>query len=254
MTPTPVIREDRGDAPLARHSASLLLVRDDPFRVLLVLRSQHSTFPSALVFPGGAVETSDSDPMWDRLIEPGSAQTDRAARIAALRESWEETGIFTARQDDGRVVSPSHDAGATFLELVRASLGFLPLDEMVEFGHWITPSNLSRRFDTRFYLMVLPEGQVAAADGHETIEAIWSEPAEAVARGVRGQLPLLFPTLMNLSRLAESTNAADALAAARAREHFVVQPLIEERSDGTRWIVIPQHAGYSASEWPAGIG
>jgi 8-oxo-dGTP pyrophosphatase MutT (NUDIX family) len=64
-------------------AASVLVLRDDPFEVLMIMRHENSSFvPSTWVFPGGAVDAGDG--------EPGTLE---AARAAAIREVREETAI-----------------------------------------------------------------------------------------------------------------------------------------------------------------
>lgn len=70
-----------------------------------------------------------------------------------------------------------------------------------------------------------------------------------IARAAGGERAILFPTLMNLMRLAESGDTRTALDAARRRAPFTVEPRVEVRDDGTRAIVIPAEAGYARTEF-----
>jgi 8-oxo-dGTP pyrophosphatase MutT (NUDIX family) len=59
-------------------AASVLVMRDDPFEVLLLRRCEQSSFmPGAWVFPGGTAEESDGGDL----------------RVTGARETFEETGI-----------------------------------------------------------------------------------------------------------------------------------------------------------------
>jgi 8-oxo-dGTP pyrophosphatase MutT (NUDIX family) len=232
--------------PPPRLAATLLLVRDDPFEVLMVLRNARGSFASALVFPGGVVDASDYDDEWmPRLagaarLEPG----ERARRIAAVRETWEETGILVAATEGAAYVQPRGDHD--FRALVEQHGIILDLDRLVPFGHWITPEAEPRRFDTHFYLARSPVDARSAADGTEILATRWVEPAMAIvlAQTVR----LLFPTLMNLGRLAESDDVTSALDRARSRPVITVAPIIRT-SGGTVTITIPESAGYGVTEF-----
>lgn len=253
-----------------RLAATLLLIRDDPFDVLMVRRHSRAVFASALVFPGGAVDPGDCDDAWLALVTgaEGLSARDRAIRIAAARETYEEVALSLAVDPEGipRRLRGGNEQTAegdrvredekaptpsAFRDAVAAADAHLELAELVPFGHWITPEGEPRRFDTHFLIAAAPEGQEAVSDGGETVSLEWVQPAEMVARAHAGERAIMFPTLMNLMRLAESDNVADALRAARDRPAFTVHARIEQRGDGSRRIVIPAEAGYAATEFSA---
>ena len=136
------------------------------------------------------------------------------------------------------------DAGETaFIDVVRALDVKLDLGALTVFAHWITPAMMPKRFDTWFYVVKAPEDQLAACDGHETVDAEWIEPSEAVRLALAGEKNVIFPTRMNLQLLAEAGDAEDAIKRASSRRIVTVQPQIQER-DGARFLVLPQDAGY----------
>lgn len=239
---------DRTPAP-PRLAATILLVRDDPFEVLMVRRHEQQVFSSALVFPGGTVDPADHSADWLDLIEghAGLDPAQRALRIAGFRETFEETGLFLARGPDGGWVEAPGGPEVPFIELVRASGGRLVLSDLVHFGHWITPIQAPKRFDTHFYLCRAAAEHVAVCDGGEAVELEWARPTDILARAAAGERSILFPTRMNVRLLAESASADDALAAARARTVFTVLPRVEKRAGGTA-VVIPAEAGYGETE------
>ena len=210
----------------------------------------------ALVFPGGKTHVGDHDPAWEEHIaSPDTDPEQRALRIAALREAYEETGILVARHAGGEHFRGSLEAAEareeiakdsrSFLDLV-ASLGLrLDLDAPAVFARWITPVMMPKRFDTWFYIAHAPADQLALCDGHETVDAEWIAPAEALRLGEAGERTVIFPTRMNLQLLAEATSAADAIARATARPWVTVLPQVVER-DGARSLIIPEDAGYGA--------
>lgn len=233
-------------ASAPRESATVLLLRDDPFEVLMVGRAARGAFASALVFPGGAIDPDDGDPAW-RDLATGFDDVpagDRPLRIGAIREVWEETGILLA---DGE--APARRPGVAFREAVVSAGARIRIDALAHFGHWITPTIESRRFDTHFFLAEAPRDQVAVPDGTETLSVEWMPPARAVELAVSGERPIIFPTMVNLARLAESSNSAEAIAKARERPPVTVQPEITVETGGGRRITIPVDAGYSVTEW-----
>jgi 8-oxo-dGTP pyrophosphatase MutT (NUDIX family) len=233
-----------------RPAATVLLLRDDPFEVLMVRRRQGGTFSNALVFPGGVIEPSDADAAWlPHLAGADNLDTEaRAARVGALRETFEEASILVARLPDGSPVpaGPPND-GSPFHDLVARHGAVLAVDELHPFGRWVTPAIEPRRFDATFFLCRAPEGQLARQDDGETVGFEWARPAELLDRSAAGERSLLFPTLMNLRRLAESRNTAAAIEAADARPVVPVAPTAR-RDNGRVVITIPEESGYGVTE------
>ncbi len=208
-----------------RPAATVMLVRDGSaddgsstdaggLEVFMLRRTLAAVFGSGMyVFPGGRVETSDG------------GDVDRAHRLAAVRECFEEAGVLLARDAGGAFVADGHpalgarhdihDGTAELLELCRRH-GLAPaLDELVWVAHWITPIGEQRRFDTRFYLVPAPPGQDHRHDDRETIDSLWIGPAEALRRQEAGELTMMPPTVSNLQFLAAHGTVAAAMAAAR---------------------------------------
>jgi 8-oxo-dGTP pyrophosphatase MutT (NUDIX family) len=226
-------------------AATILLLRDDPLEVLMVRRSKGSHFSSALVFPGGVVDPEDSSQLWIAHVAGADALPahERALRIAACREAFEEAFVFVGEGAPG-------DREGDFLERVRDAGASLALDRLHRFAHWITPKMARKRFDTHFYLCAAPADAAPQCDGSETVAMEWVRPHEALERAERGEQSFLFPTLMNLKRLSESESVASAIAAAQARPIFTVTPRVERREQGDV-IVIPEEAGYGVTEHAA---
>lgn len=227
-------------------AATILLLRDDPFEVLMVRRRSSSFFASALVFPGGVVEEEDRSDEWLGHVVGAEELdvTERSLRIAACREAYEESSVLL-----GARRMPETPAGR-FIDIVSGAGARLPVGDLSRFGHWITPVRAKKRFDTHFYLCAAPEGIEPCCDGDETVSLEWVRPSDALARSAAGEQTLLFPTLMNLKRLAESEDAASAIAAARARPVVTVLPRVERRGDELV-VVIPEEAGYGITEFAA---
>lgn len=254
-------------------AATVILLRDGPVspEVLMLRRHGKSEFlPDTYVFPGGRVEESDFE-LADRVsglsgaaaaARLGGGRSPREALafvVAAIRETFEESGILLARRrgahalvDAATADSLAHhrlgvQEGATpFREIVLAGDLELAGDGLAAHGHWITPEMVPQRFDTLFFTAVAPAGQLAAHDGIEATDHVWVRPEDALARARSGELRIIFPTFANLETLVGFRTAADALESSRKRPLVPVLPRMVER-DGERMLVIPEDAGYATS-------
>ena len=130
-----------------------------------------------------------------------------------------------------------------FLDVARDLDVQLRLDALSIFARWITPPIMPKRFDTFFYVVHAPANQVAACDGHETVDAEWIAPQQVLRLAESGERTVIFPTRMNVQLLAEARDAADCLRRAQGRPLVTVLPRLEERN-GQRVLVIPDNAGY----------
>jgi 8-oxo-dGTP pyrophosphatase MutT (NUDIX family) len=223
-----------------------MLVRDRPaggIAVYMTRRGASSPFmPDAYVFPGGAVDASDTAPEMLARLHPCASRVDPGLAVAALRELFEEAGILLAAAPGGAAHAFHHEALAaeraallrgerTLLDLLRAGEAFLDARELVHYSNWITPPVESRRFDAHFFIARSPEGQTAAADAIEVHDGAWIAPQEALERGRSGELTLVFPTIKHLERLAAASSVDALLDAARTRTVRPIQP--DARPDGT---------------------
>ena len=204
----------------------------DRFEVLMTRRSAHlKVLAGFLVFPGGAVEEDDwSDRMLARCrgLSPPEAQQILAAAmtpeqamghwVAAIRELFEETGIhfFVKLQRDS--LEPSFDAlrerlaqsrealwrrRLALADLLESEQLFCDVGRLTYLFHRITPNHHPVRFDTRFYVGSLPEGQTPLDCSEEVAESFWLTPQEALKLSESGGLPMMPPTLIALRSLAE---------------------------------------------------
>lgn len=213
----------------------------------MVRRGAKAVFSSALVFPGGVVDAHDASEDWlPHLSGAASLEiAERALRIAACRELFEEADVLL-----GDVAGST--AGAqqrTYFERIKAAGARVALDSLIPFGHWITPEGAAKRFDTHFYLCRVPSHAAAKADGREVVSVEWVEPVDIIERARRGEGAIMFPTLLNLMRLAQSADVDSALAAAVLRPIVTVLPRVERRGDA-KFVVIPEEAGYGMTEGP----
>jgi 8-oxo-dGTP pyrophosphatase MutT (NUDIX family) len=202
------------------------------------------THGSAMVFPGGVVEKADWSADWLSHLQGADGLTDaeRASRVAAFREMFEEAAVLLA-------TIPACDVNPAlgFFEMISTGGGKLRLDALTPFAHWITPIGVPKRFDTRFYICHAPEGHAAVCDGVETVSLEWITPGAAVELPLSGPRMIAFPTKLNLQRLAESTNAEAAIEAALTRPAYITQPVMLQTEHGPR-VRIPAEAGYAVTE------
>ena len=101
-------------------------------------------------------------------------------------------------------------------ELCRRHDLVLDLSAMRYIAHWVTPIGERRRFDTRFFMAVAPEGQEGAHDDAELVDSRWVRPADAIGQAAAGELLMLPPTIATLQFVAGCTSSADAVALADA--------------------------------------
>jgi 8-oxo-dGTP pyrophosphatase MutT (NUDIX family) len=222
-----------------RPAATVILVRDSPFEVLMVKRNERGPFASAFVFPGGVVEPQDYSESWLQYLRCDAVlgADERALRIAACRETWEEVAILPG----GEAANAAGDQAAegSFLEIVARQTVPPALDELVLFSHWITPESAPKRFDTRFYICRTPATNMGRCDGSEIVALEWLQPRDALASAERGDRSFLLPTQENLKLLAQSDNCADAIAAAQSRRILPITPRRVVAGDTVTFIVTP---------------
>jgi hypothetical protein len=106
---------------------------------------------------------------------------------------------------------------------------------------------MRRRYDTHFFLARAPVGHAGQHCGRESVDSLWVRPQDAIAD--RKQLKIMFPTRLNLMRLAESNTVDEALARARAAAPVTVEPWIEDTPEGKR-LRIRDDAGYELTNVP----
>ena len=263
-----------------RPASTILLLRDSKaggvdgrsrgeIEVFMMVRHYEIDFNSgALVFPGGSVDKNDEEIIARPELYGGGKGLDAASlsfRIAAIRETFEESGILLARPRGAktlvdaaraREVEAAHradlnDRKTTFLEVLTRSDLLLALDELVPYAHWITPEGLPKRFDTWFFLAAAPPDQLGAHDGRESTDSIWVSPREALEGGKTGRFKLPFPTTRNLIRLGKQGGVGDALADSRGRNVVTVMPVMT-RLNGGRQLRIPKEAGYDGELFEVG--
>jgi 8-oxo-dGTP pyrophosphatase MutT (NUDIX family) len=187
-----------GEPTVPRQAATVIVLRGGSER-LEVLMVQRT--PKARFMGGAWVFPGGA-------VDPGEGSGDTAHRAAAVREVQEEAGLTLP------------DPAA-----------------LVPFARWITPPEVTVRFDTFFFLARAPEGQEAVPDGTEIVDARWFAPARALEGGEAGDLLLVFPTIKNLEVLARFATADALLEWAAQHEVRPVQPRVEGQGEAARIVL-----------------
>jgi 8-oxo-dGTP pyrophosphatase MutT (NUDIX family) len=214
-----------------KHASTVLLVRPDQsgaFEVLLTRRPDAMRFLGGFyVFPGGSIEAQDrsknvlarrrglapeeAEQLLGNTLGPELAV---AHWIAGIRELFEEVGVVLLSDESGADVRSDGKNRARFEEKRRAIVAgtsdfgefleaenlYIDLRRAVYFAHRVTPEYFPIRFDTRFYIAALPEGQSALEASEEVTHALWIAPADALKEANKN-LPMLPPTTTMLQTL-----------------------------------------------------
>jgi len=246
--------DPQGEMPPATPAATLVIFRHaadgGPPEILMVQRAKEMRFAGgAAVFPGGRVDDADRALALKLGASDEEAVDELAARIAAVRETLEETGLVVGihQQPDLATARRARDLLLQTGELAPAleTMGWtLDLDALVPFSRWRPKHREIRVFDTRFYLADLGTGAVELqVDDTENTHLFWASAAGALDLAERGEIKVIFPTRRNLERLAQFASYADALAHVAVFPSQMITPFMEIR-DGQPWLLIPADAGY----------
>jgi 8-oxo-dGTP pyrophosphatase MutT (NUDIX family) len=256
--------------PRPRDSATVMLLRTPAgaattgggFEVYMLRRRQSMSFaPGAYVYPGGSVDSRDAD---TEVAWAGPDVTEWAGTLgctpelargllcAAVRETFEESGVLLAgTAADDPAVPAEAELEPDRLALLDRSLslaGLLARRGLVlrsgllkPWARWITPELESRRYDTRFFAAVLPDGQQTWEIREEADEVAWLRPADVLAAASRGEVALMPPTAVTLAEMAGCDDVAAVLAAPRQ-----IAPLRPEikLADGQAWLHMPPGLEY----------
>lgn len=235
-------------------AATLIIFDQEPgersARHLMIQRTAKMRFAAgALVFPGGSVEADDAIVAADPILCPatGSLVGDGAFRVAAIRETLEETGVLIGGHANGSDVVALQDRlrdGEPFSKLLREAGGTLDLSRLIPWAEWHAPSGAARRFNTRFYIAEHGREQVVRCDPDEAAVALWVTAADALCDFTEGRAKIILPTLRNLERMAAYPNFSTASAHAKSIPSRPIMARQETDADGVAWVCIPDGCGY----------
>ncbi len=248
------IFSETAEAPPAVPAATLVIFRHNPSggapQLLMVQRAKEMRFAGgAAVFPGGRVD--DADQVLADALGASDAEhrEELAARIAAIRETLEETGLAVGLHQRPSLEDALR-ARALLLEQgelapVLEAMGWtLDLDGLVGFARWRPKHREVRVFDTRFYLADLGTGAVELlVDDTENTHLFWASAEEALRLADTGEIKVIFPTRRNLERLAQFGSFDEAVRHVEDYPVTMISPFMELR-DGERWLSIPADVGY----------
>jgi 8-oxo-dGTP pyrophosphatase MutT (NUDIX family) len=256
-----------------RHAATVVLLRDhaDGMLAYLLRRTRTMAFAAGMyVFPGGSVDPRDETlpddhwagpppADWAALLSADEALT-KALVCAAVRETFEESGVLLAGSSPDDVVADitGDDWEADRAALVDRSLSFaamldrrglvLRADLLRPWAHWITPEFEPKRYDTRFFVAALPQGQRTRDVGGEADKVAWVRPRDALDAVQRGDMGMLPPTQFTLGELASYDDVAAVLAAGTERDVKPVLPKLVIGDDEQARLLLPHDEDYPESE------
>ncbi|HEX7307316.1 NUDIX hydrolase [Lentzea sp.] len=242
----------------ARDAVTVVLLRDgaEGVEAFLLRRVKGMAFAGGMtVFPGGGVDPRDADtsvawagppPEWWGSVFGVDPLTARAFVCAAVRETFEESGVLLAGPDPASVVADTSAYAGARQKLVDRELSlaqFLAAEGLVlradllrPWANWVTPVEEPRRYDTRFFVAALPSGQRADGETTEASDASWQTPAEAVADAAEGRRMLMPPTWRTLDEVGALGSVEKVMAEERSVEKII--PKLIREGDVVR-VVLP---------------
>ena len=248
-----------------KDAATVVLLRPGAGGPEVYLLRRHTAMAFAggmCVFPGGGVDPRDFD---HTVAWAGPPPTDWAARLgvdeamaralvcAAVRETYEESGVLLAGPSADEVVADTtgDDWEADRVALETRALSMTSLldrrglvlrtDLLGVWSGWLTPVFEPRRYRTWFFVAELPQGQRTRDVSSESDEAAWLGAGAACDRVDEGELMMLPPTYITCLEVAEHATPADVVAAARDREVTMFTPEVVEK-DGEPVFTTPDWA------------
>lgn len=263
------------EAAAPRDAATVVLLRDVPgapgVEVYLLRRVASMAFAGGMyAFPGGSVDERDSDPevawsgpspeSWARSLAV-DVPLARALVCAAVRETFEESGVLLAGPDEEVVVPGTRgrewDALREALLDHTLSLGqllgrqglVLRTGLIRPWAHWITPEFEPRRFDTHFFVAALPAGQRTREVSGEADRVAWMNVRKACRAYGEGDLAMMAPTAATIAELAEFDSVASVLAHADGVPERRLPTVTVQ--DSRAYLVLPGDSG-DAPGAPAG--
>ncbi len=211
----------QGRAVKPKDAATLIIVdtQQDTPTVLMGKRSaKHSFMPNKYVFPGGKTDRCDSyiKPPFElhpdvqkRLSKGCSANKARALALAAIRETFEETGLIIG-ENKKPLINSRAPAWNDFLQH-----GFNPrLDQLQFVARAITPPGSPRRFDARFFITDASGVHGTLQGNGELLDLQWIKLEETSEL----ELPTVTSLVLELLKRKVQGNAQEALQVAQEFE------------------------------------
>ncbi len=247
-----------------RDAATVVLLRpgDRGLEVYLLRRQTSMAFAAGMcVFPGGGVDRRDFDhaiswagpPPGDWAFRLGTDEaTARALVCAAVRETFEESGVLLAGESADSVVADTTGADwetdraalegreLAFTDFLTRRGLVLRTDLLGVWDGWVTPVFEPRRYRTWFFVADLPEGQRTRDVSTESDAVTWLPALEAVSQVDGERLLMLPPTYLTCLEVGQYATPDDVLTAARDRTVEMYLPEVEEDGEGGTLSVPPR--------------
>jgi 8-oxo-dGTP pyrophosphatase MutT (NUDIX family) len=239
-----------------RPAATVVLLRDGAvgLDVWLLTRATQMVFAAGMaVFPGGRVDSADAElPFVPGSDEPAAArfgcEPDQARALvgAAVREVFEETGVLlTAPVADLSGARADVEAGTvSFGDLLRSHDLAVDGAAVRPWSRWVTPPGEVRRYDTRFFVAAVPDGEEARDVTTESSSAGWFGVGEVLEAAQRGEVGMLPPTIMTLASLVPYGTVAAVLDAAGQRSLEPIAPSVERNDAGDFLAKLPDGTAF----------
>jgi 8-oxo-dGTP pyrophosphatase MutT (NUDIX family) len=246
-----------------RDAATVVLMRpaDSGPAIYLLRRQTSMAFAGGMcVFPGGGVDPRDFDAT---VAWAGPSPTDWAARLgvdeaqaralvcAAVRETFEESGVLLAGSSAGDVVADTTgddwEADRVALESRELAMSdfcsrrglVLRSDLLGVWAGWLTPVFEPRRYRTWFFVASLPEGQRTRDVSSESSSVTWMPALEAVQAVDDGDLMMMPPTYLTCLEIGQHADPAEVLAVSAGRSVDMFTPEVTG-SEGDATLSMPE--------------
>jgi 8-oxo-dGTP pyrophosphatase MutT (NUDIX family) len=246
-----------------RNAATVVLLRpaDAGPEVYLMRRQVSMDFAGGMcVFPGGGVDARDADgtvgwagpspASWAERLATDE-ETARALVCAAVRETFEESGVLLAGTSPDTVVEDTTgddwEADRVALEsrelsmtefLFRRGL-VLRTDLLGVWGGWLTPVFEPRRYRTWFFVALLPSGQRTRDVSSESSSVTWLPALAAPDQVDAGEMLMLPPTYLTCLEVGQYDDPAAVLEAAHGRTVEMFTPSVEPLAKGGHTLSMP---------------
>ena len=163
----------------------------------MLKRSSFGFYGDLLVFPGGGLEIQDSNPDWNCYL-PKNQPLDLNLRLCAIRETFEEVGLFIG---DSVEQIETRSKNLDFLTFSKSRLLLPKTNGIQKFANWVSPKHHPKRFDTMFYISTIKETKETYPDNFESISAMWATPSEILNMFEMNKISILAPQYCILQEL-----------------------------------------------------
>ena len=213
----------------AKNASTVILLRsadNGGIEVFLTRRPEAMDFlGGAYVFPGGTVRKEDcaekiqkhcrgisADQARDILGAHLKPEVALGHWVAGIREVFEEVGVLFSA-GEASLAARKSELERERRRIVKRETSFAAMLEsenlscdagaLLYFSDWLTPEEFAMRFDTRFFVAVLPDGQTPLERSEEVADSLWIAPERALQLYAERKLPMIFPTYASLRTLAD---------------------------------------------------